>query len=171
MMVPEDRAAGSVERWSVERKLSANCRGLRNPTKSGCWNAERTRRRFFKAQVSFEFLSLFIVIIFAFLFFFAIYSQFSAIAYESIKKDRARAVAYSIADIVNAILPYENITANLEIQHGYTIAKGVRSIVATDSDGFAGSAPVLTDMINISVATNATSLIIRKETGMVYING
>ena len=125
----------------------------------------------FVGQISFEFISMFIVIMFAFLFFFAIYSEFNAVTHQITQGDKAKAAAYDIANAVNAILSSENISATIKIPHGYNISTGVRSIIARDSSDFTGSAPVLTDNLNISLPENATNVTITKIGGKVYING
>ena len=124
-----------------------------------------------KAQISFEFISMFIVIMLAFLFFFAIYSEFNAVTHQITQRDKAKATAYDIANAVNAILSSENISTTIKISHGYNISAGVRSIIARDSSDFTGSAPILTDNLNISLPENATNVTITKVGGTVYING
>jgi zona occludens toxin (predicted ATPase) len=127
--------------------------------------------RKFVGQISFEFISMFIIIMLAFLFFFAIYSEFNALTHQIAQKDKAKAVASDIADAVNAILPSENTSVTIQISHGYSIFAGVRSIIAQDYSNFTGSAPILTDNLNISLPENATNLTISKIQGKVYING
>ena len=106
----------------------------------------------------------------ALLFFFAIYSEFRIVTYQASQRDKATAAAYDIANAVNAILPSENASVTIQIGHGYSVSPGARSIIARDSSNFTGSAPVLTDRIDISLPVNATNITISKISGMVYIN-
>jgi zona occludens toxin (predicted ATPase) len=122
-------------------------------------------------QISFEFISLFIVVMIAFLFFFAIYSEFQSVTYQMTQKDKAKATASDIANAVNAILPSDNASLNIQIQQGYTISAGVRSILAVDTLNFTGSASILTDDLNMSLLANATNVTISKIGGIVYISG
>ena len=124
-----------------------------------------------KAQISFEFISMFIVIMLTFLFFFAIYSDFGTVTNQISKLDKAKATAYDVANAINAILPSENISATIQINYGYNISAEVRAIAAQDLSGFTGSAPVLTDNFNISIPINSTNITIRKISGIVYVNG
>jgi zona occludens toxin (predicted ATPase) len=124
-----------------------------------------------KGQISFEFITMFIVVMLAFLFFFALYSEFNAVTHQSVLKDKAKAAAYDIANAVNAILPSENASMTFSIQHGYSISAGVRSIMARDSENNTGSAPILTDRLYITLPVNATNITVSKTGGMVYIYG
>ena len=131
----------------------------------------KSKQRPMLGQISFEFISLFIVIMLAFLFFFAIYSEFQSVTYQITQRDKAKATASDIANAVNAILPSDNASLNIQIQQGYTISIGVRSILASDTLNFTGSASILTDNLNISLLANSTNVTIRKTGGTVYISG
>ena len=131
----------------------------------------KPRMKSFKAQISFEFIAMFIVIMLAFLFFFAIYSEFRTVTYQNIQRDKAKAIAYDVANAVNAILPSDNASLTIQIEHGYNVSAGVRSIIAQDSLNFTGSAPILTDRLNVTLPENATNITISKRSGMVYISG
>ena len=124
-----------------------------------------------KAQVSFEFIALFIVVMVAFLFFLAIYSEFQSVTNQVIQRDKASAAAQTLADAINTILSSEGVSLNLELPHGYTISQGVRSVIAVDSLNFKGSAAILTDSLNITLPANATNITVRKSAGIIYITG
>jgi len=130
-----------------------------------------SKQRFMKAQISFEFMAMFIAIMLAFLFFFAIYSEFNTVTHQQTQRDNAKTIASEIADAVNAILPSDNSSVLVQIQHGYNITSGVRSILATDNFGFAGSASILTDWVNITLPENSTNITIRNSGGQIYISG
>jgi len=124
-----------------------------------------------KGQVSFEFVMLFVIVMFAFLVFLGIYSEFNTGASHNIQSDKAKLAASEIANAVNAILPSDKVSVSISISSGYNISSGVRSIIARDSNGFVGSAPILTDQVSINIPENASSVVIAKSGGMVYING